>query len=372
MNLIQGIATILVTLLGSGVFIVPAISATYSGWGALIVWLIMAFMILPVAFVFGKLGKAYPSAGGSATFVGAAFGKKLEKATAYLYLSMTPIGPPVVIITAASYLAGAFGEGYLIHFMLLASLIILVLNLFSLRVSSNINILVSTTITLIVVIFSVYAFLKGVKISLHQLEIFKTLGVVFWCFVGIEALSHISHEFKNENDFFKAVIIGIVIVAVLYMGVTFSILTFNAYGSESKNLRSLVIVASHLTPHAKEILGIMAFIICVMALNLYVASLTRLATTLKIGFKSALFLIMGIITGVSLLKFSLNLPVEKLITYSNGVFVMIYLLVSLAAVKLLKNTISVLAVASMCAIVLSIGKDIIYAALAFFLFWYLG
>jgi amino acid efflux transporter len=37
MNLIQGIATIIITLLGSGVVIVPAISATYNGWAALII-----------------------------------------------------------------------------------------------------------------------------------------------------------------------------------------------------------------------------------------------------------------------------------------------------------------------------------------------
>ena len=44
MNLIQGIATIVITLLGSGVFIVPAISATYSGWGALILWFIIVLI----------------------------------------------------------------------------------------------------------------------------------------------------------------------------------------------------------------------------------------------------------------------------------------------------------------------------------------
>ena len=86
LSLTQGTATIVITLLGSGVFIVPAISATYSGWTSLIIWFLMAVMILPVAFVFGKFGKMYPSAGGSATFVGAAFGKKFEKATSFLYL----------------------------------------------------------------------------------------------------------------------------------------------------------------------------------------------------------------------------------------------------------------------------------------------
>jgi len=367
LSLTQGIATIVITLLGSGVFIVPSISATYSGWAALIVWFLMAVMILPVAFVFGKLGKMYPSAGGSATFVGKAFGKKFEKATSFLYLSIIPIGPPVVIITAASYLAGAFGEEYLIEFIILASVIILTLNLFSLHISSNINIVITVIITTIISAFFLIALFQNYHITNHKIQIVKTLGIVFWCFVGIEALSHISHEFKNENDFFKAVVIGIVAVAFLYMAVTFSLLVFNAYGNESKNLRSLVIIASKTFPYTDKIMAIVAFSICIMALNLYVASLTRLSTTLNIRFKQALFIIMGIIFIVSVLKFLINFKVDLLIAYSNGVFVLIYFLVSLSALKILKNKISFLAVASMAVIIAMIGFDMIYASLVFIL-----
>jgi amino acid efflux transporter len=368
MNLIQGIATIIITLLGSGVFIVPAICATYSGWAALIVWFLMGVMILPVAFVFGKFGKMYPSAGGSATFVGAAFGKKLENATSFLYLSIIPIGPPVVIITAASYLAGVFGQKYLIDFIVLSTVIILILNLLSLNISSNINIFITLTITAIISCFFIYALFQNYHITNHKLHIIKTLGIVFWCFVGIEALSHISHEFKKENDFFKAVIIGIITVAFLYMAVTFAVLVFNAYGNESKNLHSLVIIASKIMPYADKLMAVIAFSICIMALNLYVAALTRLTTTLNIKFKKALFIIVGIIFIVSVLKFKINFQIDLLITYANGIFVLIYFLVSLAALKILKNKISFFAVVSMSLIIFTIGFDMLYAAMVFLIF----
>jgi amino acid efflux transporter len=369
MNLIQGIATIVITLLGSGVFIVPALSATYSGWTALILWLIMALMILPVAFVFGKLGIMYPSAGGSATFVEEAFGKKAGFATKLLYLSIIPIGPPVVIITAASYLAGAFGNEYLTEFIILASAIILILNLLSLKISSNINIGVSVTIITIISAFFIISLFQNFHISSHDFHIIKTLGIIFWCFVGIEAMSHISHEFKNENDFFKAVVIGIITVAFMYMAVTFSLLAFNAYGNESKNLHSLVIVASHIIPYADKVMAIVAFIICIMALNLYVASLTRLATTLNFGFKKALFIIMGIILAVSIFKFLFDFKVDLLITYSNGVFVLIYFLVSVAALKILKTKTAFSAVITMGAIIAILGFDMVYAFIMLLVFY---
>ena len=245
----------------------------------------------------------YPSAGGSATFIKEAFGKKAGFATKLLYLSIIPIGPPVVIITAASYLAGTFGGEYLIEFIFLTSGIILILNLISLTVSSNINIAVVITIITIISMFFIVSLFQKQEINAQEINLIKTLGIIFWCFVGIEAMSHISHEFKKENDFFKAVIIGIIVIAFMYMAVTFSLLVFNTYGNENKNLHSLVIVASHIMPYANKVMAVVAFIICVMALNLYVASLTHLSTILNIGFKKALFVIMEIILAVSILKF---------------------------------------------------------------------
>jgi amino acid efflux transporter len=217
-------------------------------------------------------------------------------------------------------------------------------------------------------LFFFISLFKKFNITPHEIHVLKTLGIIFWCFVGIEAMSHISHEFKKENDFFKAVIIGIITVAFLYMAVTFSILVFNAYSDESKNLNSLVKVASNTMPYADKIMAIVAFIICIMALNLYVASLTRLSTTLNIGFKKALFIIMGIILAISLFKFMFNFKIDKLITYSNGVFVLIYFLVSLSALKILKTKTALLAVISMALIIAVIGIEMIYALIMFLVF----
>ncbi len=368
LNLYQGTATIIVTLLGSGIFIVPALSATYSGWTALLLWLLMALLILPVAFVFGKLGKLYPSAGGSAYFVENAFGKTLGKITSLLYLSITPIGPPVVIITGAAYLADVFNTTNLIPFIIFMSLIVFILNLISFHISSNINIFITSTIILLVSAFFIISLFQDLQITSHQLNLIKTMGIIFWCFVGIEAITHLSHEFKNENDFFKAIIIAIITVALMYMAATFSVLVFNAYGDESKNLSSFALIASQILPFAKTLTGVLAFLICLMAVNLYIASLARLATTFKISFKKALSAIVLTVLLVSLLKAIINFNIDLLIIYSNGVFVLVYFLVSLSALKLLENKKTALfAVLSMGFIIFTIGFDMIYAVIVFLL-----
>ena len=368
LNLYQGTATIIVTLLGSGIFIVPALSAAYSGWMALLLWLLMALLILPVAFVFGKLGKLYPSAGGSAYFVENAFGKTFGKITSLLYLSIIPIGPPVVIITGAAYLADAFNTTNLIPFIILMSLIVFILNLISFHISSNINIFITSIIVLLVSVFFIMSLFQKFQITPHQLNLIKTMGIIFWCFVGIEAITHLSHEFKKENDFFKAIIIAIIIVALMYMAATFSVLVFNSYGNEFKNLSSFALIASQILPFAKILTGILAFLICLMAENLYIASLTRLATTFKISFKKALRVIVLVVLLVSLLKVIINFNIDLLIIYSNGVFVLVYFLVSLSALKLLENKKTALfALLNMGIIIFTIGFDMIYAVIVFLL-----
>ncbi len=368
LNLYQGTATIIVTLLGSGIFIVPALSATYSGWMALLLWLLIALFILPVAFVFGKLGKLYPSAGGSAYFVENAFGKTFGKITSLLYLSITPIGPPVVIITGAAYLADIFNTTHLIPFIIFMCLIIFILNLISFHISSNINIFITSSIILLVSAFFIISLFQNFQITPHQINLIKTMGIIFWCFVGIEAITHLSHEFKNENDFFKAIIIAIITVALMYMAATFAVLAFNTYGNEFKNLSSFALIASQILPFAKIITGIIAFLICLMAVNLYIASLARLATTFKISFKKALSVIVVTVLLVSLLKVIFHFKIDLLITYSNGVFVLVYFLVSLSALKLLENKkTAFFAVLSMGFIIFTIGFDMIYAIIVFLL-----
>jgi amino acid efflux transporter len=253
------------------------------------------------------------------------------------------------------------GQEYLLFFIILASLIVLILNLTNITISSNINIGISAIIITIISTFFIMALFRFNHINYYKFHIVKTLTTIFWCFVGIEAMSHISHEFKKENDFFKAVVIGIIVVAFLYMAVTLSLLVFNAYGNENKNLHSLIVATSYIMPYTNKILAIIAFVICIMALNLYVASLTRLSITLNIKFKTALFIIMGIILIVSVLKFLYDLKIDFLISYSNGVFVLIYFLVSLSALKILKSKTALLAVISMGAIIALLKADMLYA-----------
>src|SRR5690606_14433164 len=90
-------------LLGTGIFVVPALAATAAGSVSLWAWLILIALVLPVAFTFAELGRRYPHAGGAPHLIGLAFGARSERVIALLFLAVLPVGLPAALIVATGF-----------------------------------------------------------------------------------------------------------------------------------------------------------------------------------------------------------------------------------------------------------------------------
>ena len=369
-NITQGIGVVITTLLGSGIFIVPAISASLAGGNSLIGWILISLFVIPITYIFGIFGTKYPHIEGSAYFVQNAFGEKIGKTIGLMYLSIIPIGPPVVIITGASYLTSFFNHEILLLISFLMIGIIFILNQYKFSISSKIGLVIVFLILLIISIIAYNSFFQSNEINFKTLDnnFFKSIGIMFWCFVGIEAISHLSSEFKNKNDFLKVVIYGIIITGFLYTLVGFSVLKYNIFGNEILNIQSLILIFGTIIPfYGKIIISIIGFFICLIAVNLYVASSTRILYSYnkdKLTFNKSLILIILAITITTTLKILYDIHLETLILYANGVFVLIYFFVGLSGIKLLKNIdkiVAIIATIILAAIIYFIGLSMIYA-----------
>ena len=101
----QGVGLLSTSLLGTGVFAVPALAALVAGDNSLWAWPLLILLVFPIAIVFALLGRHFPSAGGVAHFVDMAFGPRLASVTGWLFLSVIPVGLP-----AALHIATGFGQ----------------------------------------------------------------------------------------------------------------------------------------------------------------------------------------------------------------------------------------------------------------------
>ncbi len=64
----EGASFTVAAVLGSGILILPAVTAKLAGPASLIAWGLMALLIMPLALVLGRLSTAFPHPGGIAGF----------------------------------------------------------------------------------------------------------------------------------------------------------------------------------------------------------------------------------------------------------------------------------------------------------------
>ena len=359
-TLISGIGQLSTTLLGTGLFMIPAIAAGIAGQLSLLAWLILFIAICPIALTFAALGKRYPNAGGTAYFVRQAFSERLETSVAWLFVSVIPVGIP-----AAIALAGGFAQQLLpapldtpLGAQSFTVALLIAVNLMGSKSSGRLQTVIALSIFALVSAFVWKADITAADIAVPTMTSDSmwssgaAFAVMFWCFVGIEAFAHMGEEFKNpQRDFPIAIIAGCFVAGIVYWACSVVIIKLGAYGSPEFDAASIPWVTEQLFGNGfKTVISVLGFFACFASLNLYTQSLSRmiwaqarqhspesrmaqlnsrgvpLYPTLAIGFVALISCVIGELS---------NLDLEFFLKLANGIFVLVYLLAMLAACRLL-------------------------------------
>ncbi|WMU73344.1 L-methionine/branched-chain amino acid transporter [Enterobacter bugandensis] len=388
LGLAQGVGLLSTSLLGTGVFAVPALAALVAGNNSLWAWPVLILLVFPVAIVFAILGRHFPSAGGVAHFVGMAFGPRMERVTGWLFLSVIPVGLP-----AALHIATGFGQalfGWHDEQLLLAELgtLAIVWWVGSRGASSSANLQTLVAALIVVLIVAIW-FAGNITVAdipfpaindIDHSQLFAALSVMFWCFVGLEAFAHLASEFKQpERDFPRALMIGLLLAGTVYWVCTVLVLHFNAFGEDKAAAASLPgIVVKLFGVKALWVACVIGYLACFASLNIYIQSFARLVWS-QARYKpesrlarlskrqlpmNALNAVLGCCVLSSLGIYLLDINLDALIIYANGIFIMIYLLCMLAGCRLLKGRYKALAVVGgvLCLLLLTmVGWKSVYA-----------
>ena len=271
-TLLSGIGQLSTTLLGTGLFMIPAIAAGIAGQLSLLAWLVLFIAICPIALTFAALGKRYPNAGGTAYFVRQAFGQRLETAVAWLFVSVIPVGIP-----AAIALAGGFAQQLLpaplnapLSAQFLTVVLLIIVNLLGSKSSGRLQTVIALSILALVSAFIWKADIGVSDVAIPSVgtdsmwAIGSALAVMFWCFVGIEAFAHMGEEFKNpQRDFPIAIIIGCFVAGLVYWACSVVILKLGAYGSAEFDATAIPWVTEQLFGTGfKTVISILGFFAC--------------------------------------------------------------------------------------------------------------
>ncbi|SDE00073.1 arginine-ornithine antiporter [Sporomusa acidovorans] len=248
LGLIALIGLVIGSMIGGGVFSLPADMAKGAGAGAILVgWLITGIGMIALAFVYQNLAVRKPDLnGGVYSYAKAGFGDYIGFNAAWGYWLSALLGNvsyAVMLFGALGYFFPVFGKGNNFVAIVCASVLVWTIQVLILRgvkQAAFVNILTTVAklvpiflfLIIVLVSFNVDIFTLDIwgqaDISLGSVadQVKSTMLVTLWVFIGIEGAVVISGRAKERRDVGKATVIGLggtliiyVLVSVLSLGV---------------------------------------------------------------------------------------------------------------------------------------------------------
>ena len=286
----QGVALYVCAILGAGVLVLPGQVASLAGPASIVAWGFSVVLSVPLAFTFANLATRFPDAGGVAIYARRAFGENAGGVAGWWYAIAAGVGQTIVPLTAGYYIADAAGlRSSLAPAFAAAILLVAVFAaLAGLRMGGGVQLALAAGVT-IVLLVAIVAAIPAIRwaaltpFAPHGVAgIGSAVGVLFYAFAGWEAVAHLAGDFRNvRKDLPRATLLTLFIVAVLYLGVAFAVVTTHSYGNVGIDNVSLGrIVGSQLGVSPAIAIAVAATVICLGTTNAYLVSVSRLAYSL--------------------------------------------------------------------------------------------
>ncbi|MBB6672074.1 APC family permease [Cohnella nanjingensis] len=289
LSLPQIVALYIGSVIGSGILLVPGLAAELAGPSSIVAWLAMSILVIPMAITMGLLAARHPSSGGVSHFVKLAYGARYGNLVGWFFLLSVPIGGPVVAVTGAQYVGVLlhWGSGQVHALAALIMVVPFVMNIFGLRLAGSVQTVV------IALILAILLLAIGTAIPHYDaanftpflprggFSVMKAAGLMFWCFIGWEAVTHLSAEFVDpRRNAIRGVLWSAGVVALIYFAVAFMTVATHSYGDGQSAASLSVMVHLSLGPVGGWIVAVAALFICFAAHNAYASAAARIAYAL--------------------------------------------------------------------------------------------
>ncbi|MED4784646.1 APC family permease [Brevibacillus choshinensis] len=290
LSLPQIVALYIGAVVGSGILLIPGLTAELAGPASILAWMVMSILVVPMAITMGLLSARHPHSGGVSHFVRLAFGDRFGNAVGWFFLLAVPIGGPILAVTGAKYLAILmnWGDVQIYSVAALIFFIVLVMNVFGLQLAGKVQTIVVSLIIAILVLaictaiphYDASNFTPFMPNGWYS--VMQTAVLLFWCFIGWEAVTHLSQEFVNpQRNAIRGVLWSAGVVALLYFGVAFLTVGTHSYGNQMSAASLSVMVQLSLGPIGGWIVAVTALFICIASANAYVSAASRIAYALS-------------------------------------------------------------------------------------------
>jgi amino acid efflux transporter len=360
LSLGQGTALYVGAVLATGVIALPALAADVAGPASLVAWLGLAVLSAPLAATFAALGARYPDSGGVATYARLAFGGRAAAVVGWCFFLSIPAGGPAAAMWAGGYVEAALGggDGTVFATMLALMVVVPATNAFGVRVTGRVQLALAGLLTvflLAAVLLSLpHADLGNLRpFAPHGwLAIGPAAALLVWSFVGWEAVTYLTAEFRRPaRDIPRATAAAVIVVGLLYLSVAFATITVLGPGAGETDAPLGDLLAIGLGGSARVLAAAAALLLTLGAMNAYYAGAAKLGAALARDGALPAWLTYGSSAGeiprrslavLSVLGMTTALVVtaagigpQPLVLLTTGLFVTVYAVGVAAAVRLL-------------------------------------
>jgi amino acid efflux transporter len=335
----QATALYVGAVLGPGVLLLPALAARIAGPASVLAWAGLLLLSVPLAIAFAALGVRWPEAGGTASYVRAAFGARAGRATGWWFLSGVAIGAPAVALVGGFYVAELVGGGRTTAVVAAAAMVgcVLVANATGLHTTARLQLGLAGLLAamLLVAVLTALPHSQAPNWTPFAPHGWTAVGtaasLLMFAFFGWEAGSHLAGELRDPGrQLPRAIGYAFAVVAVLYLGLATASIGVGA----SSDVPLADLMASGLGETGRRVTAVLAVLLTMGTMNTYVAAASQLAGSLVPGSRPLPWI--GGVAAVLLVPLAFDvLSVDALMKATSATFVAVYVAAMAAGVKLL-------------------------------------
>jgi amino acid efflux transporter len=283
----RGAALYIGALIGPGLLLVPSLAAQAAGPASIIAWAALLVLSAPLAITFAALGVRHPVAGGVSAYVREAFGDEAAAVTGACFMTAVVCGGPAVALIGGYYVADltSSGTGVAISAAVVMYGSVLIANAVGLRVSSALQLALST------VLVAVVAVAAGVAVPARATDhwtpfaphgwwaIGTAANILIWLFIGWEAMAQLAGEFSDPaRDLPRAMALAFGVITTLYAGLAVATIVVTAGNGSRVPLADLISVGFGRA--GRDATAVLAVGLTMGTMNVYTGSSAKLAATL--------------------------------------------------------------------------------------------
>jgi len=273
------------SVLGSGILVLPGLTAKIAGPASILAWALLSIASYPFAYTFATLSARRPESGGIYAFARESFGFRTGAVVSWMFAFWVITGAPAVTLIAASYIGYAFplsrGETYALAFGIIIAAF--AINYRGIVVSSRVQfVVIGSIVALLVATIASSAFYLRVQnfepfFPAGPLAVGTAAALIFWAYLGYENTSNVAEEFENpERDFHKSITLSVVLISLLYFGVAFVTVGTRAFEAGGSVAPFAAILSNVFGKYGAEGTAFLAVFIIFGAVNAYTTGVSRL------------------------------------------------------------------------------------------------